>query len=463
MLPESDPATQTQQTPAPSPKSSASPPEASPLDPRIPADGTDPFPADNHPPSTIPGLPKLPDWNDAGEDGERPPDRPGTDGLPDRQDFVDPGSMQDTPEQVRPKTDPAPKVAPTDQPEPRKVPTDPEPNSPFRDLPQMVALPPIEAASVSPVVWGPIHLQDREPCFMRLRGGDKAVRGNQSFVLRNADGGTAERDWEILLRDGDNQSKLAHLGIDADGRLGFRWETTAESSEIASNLGNCALVLSAPGKPTHVVALRQPIQSTPLVIDLEKPSPKSDLRIDSLPDPSVMYLEIVGVGGSDFQAKPAAVLASDKGEAWLTIEDAGSLLVLKVETAVRRGIISVEVGPHFQRAATAKPETFVVKRFPQVMNDATKYGQNLQIGIQNATQALNRNPTASQRQALQQTLAAMQQEEKDFQDFLLRLNQLHTFLDTRKNKLELKVRVYCDADSSEIDLLVASGSEDEAR
>ncbi|MCL4206643.1 MAG: hypothetical protein KJ000_29520 [Pirellulaceae bacterium] len=408
-------------------------------------------------------APLVPDWGGTVPE-PKPSSEPAVGDLPNREDFIDPTMPEEDPAKPkpnRPRNKPGAEVDPdnTSADEPRPAsPID----GPFRDLANFITLPPNEPSNASPTVLGSVHLGAREPCFIKLRGGDKAVRGAQVFSLRNANGGTAERDWEILLSDGGTQTKVAHLSIDAAGDLGFRWERPGADIEVAGNLCNCALVLNVPGNTPRVLALRAPVRSESLVIDLEKSAPKSDLRIDSLPDPSVVYLEIVGVGGSAFEVKPAPVFLVEKGEVWLTVEEAGGLLVLKIESSAKRGIVSLEINPHVQFAENAKPEVFVVKKMPQVLAQSTKAWQALQLNIQGITQALNQNLPGPQRQALQQNLAALQQQEKEYQDYLQRLNQLQTFLEARKSKVELQVRVFRDADTSQIDMFVANSSPDES-
>jgi hypothetical protein len=413
-------------------------------------------------PSGVKPAPLIPDWGGT-VPGSKPSSEPGASDLPERQDFVDPSMPEQdpaTPVPTKPDRKAGRDTDPEDTPDRKRRPAI-SVDSPFRDLPEFAALPPVGPSNSSPLVLGPVHLGEQELCFLKLRGGEKAVRGSQVFSLRNADGGTAERDWEILLNDAGNQTKVAHLSIDAAGDLGFRWEPSAADIDVSGNLCNCALVLNAPSKPTHVLALRAPVRSDSLVVDLEKSAPKCDLRIDWLPDPAVVYLEIVGVGGSAIQVKPAPVFLVEKGEAWLTVEETGGLLVLKVESSVRRGVVSLEIGPHVQFAETAKPETLVVKKMPQVVAQSTKNWQSLQLNIQGINQLLSQSPPALQRIALQQKLADLQQQEKEYQDYLQRLHQLHTFLEARKNKVELQVRAFRDADTTQIDLLVANTSPDE--
>jgi hypothetical protein len=92
------------------------------------------------------------------------------------------------------------------------------------------------------------------------------------------------------------------------------------------------------------------------------------------------------------------------------------------------------------------------------MKEAIQYGQSLQANMHGARQALNKNPTVPQRMVLQQRLNAMQHQEKEYQDYVLRLNQLEAFLDARKNTVEFQVRVYHEIDGSKIDLFVTNGS-----
>jgi hypothetical protein len=405
---------------------------------------------DQRPP--ISKLPDLPPW------GGGEPDSPSTgkdaavDGLPEREDFVAPisdgGFAKDPPEMVEPSVEPS--VEPMES---VPAPDAPDGTKPFENLPSSVTLPPIGGGGTSLAVFGTVNLPENEPCSIRLRGGNLAVRGSQLFTLRAVDAETSERQWVVVLQNADQQTDVARLMIDASSQLVFRWEPSAEAEEIVAHLANCALALTA-ARETHVLQLRQPMQTEPLIIDLEKSSPRADLRIDALPDPAITYLHITGIGRATFQAKPSAVLPADRGEAWLLIEDGGEMLVLRVECTVRRAALSLEVSPHLLRTPTAKPEPLVVRRFPQMLKDATLSGQNLQLQIQRDTQLLQQNLPGQQRQIVQQRRDVLQQQEKDYQALLIRMHQLQAFLNDGENKLDFRVRVYCDIDDSEIDLLI---------
>ncbi len=393
-------------------------------------------------------LPELPAWQSDEPEVEPAHKESGPDGLPEREDFVVP-----IPEEANEETSPE-----TEEPtiEPMESAPTPDPSvthRPFENLPSSVTLPPVEGGEeASSTVLGTLNLSDGEPCSIRLRGGNLALRGNQAFTIRADDAESPERRWVVVLQNGDQETDVARLMIDASNQLVFQWKAAARDQGSVAHLANCALSLAA-AEETHVLQLRQTIRTEPLVIDLERSSPRADLRIDALPDPSIIYLQIEGVGRAVFQAKPDAVLPVDRGEAWLLIEDGGNLLYLRVECTLRRTALSLEVTPHLLRSASAKPDPLIVRRFPQMMKEAQQFGQNLQVEIQRANQALKQNLPGQQRQAVQQRRDVLQQQEKEYQEFLVRMHQLQAFLSDAENKLELRVRVYCDIDGSEVILL----------
>ncbi len=433
------------ETPTPErkrPKPSSSEPTDASQDPAT----RDPPIDDHRPPNSA--LPKLPPWRDDEPDGPPAPTDSGIDGLPERKDFVAPipeeAFMEDPPGMVEPAIEPM---------ESEPAPDTPDESNPFENLPSSVTLPPIRSGETSSAVLGTVHLPDNEPCTIQLRGGNRAVRGSQSFTLRTADAQTPARQWVVVLQNGDQQTDVARLTIDASNQFVFQWEAAAEAEEIVAHLANCGLSMAA-ARQTHVLQLRQPMRTEPLVIDLEKSTPRADMRIDALPDPAITYLHIVGVGRAIFQAKPSAVLSADRGEAWLLIEDGGEMLYLRVECTVRRTALSLEVSPHLLRTPTAKPEPLVVRRFPQMLKEATQFGQNLQLQIQRDSQLLQQNLPGQQRQVVQQRRDVLQQQEKEYRELLIRMHQLQAFFIDGENKLALRVRVYYDIDGSEVDLLV---------
>ncbi|TVS19902.1 MAG: hypothetical protein EA424_06695 [Planctomycetaceae bacterium] len=424
------------------PRPSSSGPKDASQDPAT----SDPSIDDHRPRNTE--LPELPPWRHDEPDDPPAPTDSGIDGLPERQDFVDPipeeAPAEDPPEMVEPAVEPM---------ESEPAPDTPDGLNPFENLPSSVTLPPITSGETTSAVFGTVQLPDNEPCTIQLRGGNRAVRGSPSFTLRAADAETPERQWVVMLQNGDQQTDIARLTIDASHQFVFRWEASAEAEEVVAHLANCGLSIAAAGQ-THVLQLRQPMQTEPLVIDLERSTPRADMRIDALPDPAITYLHIVGVGRAAFQAEPSAVLSADRGEAWLLIEDGGQMLYLRVECTVRRTALSLEVSPHLLRTPTGKPEPLVVRRFPQMLKEANQFGQNLQLEIQRAHQALQQNLPGQQRQAVQQRRDVLQQQEQEYQEFLTRMHQLQAFFNDGENKLELRVRVYYDIDGSEVDLLV---------
>jgi hypothetical protein len=311
---------------------------------------------------------------------------------------------------------------------------------------------------------------------MELRGGDTALRGSQVLTLRDVAGAPVQRKWDVFLGEGENQTKLAQLEIDSAGSLVFRWETAADVKS-AAHLGNCALVLSTFGAPTHVLALRQAVRSEPLVVDLAASRPRAPMGINALPDLASTFLEIVTVAGTSFEPKSSSVISARGGEAQLTLEDSGNLLVLKLSCTERHDGLTLNVTPQLQfpsliylynkgvrpldvnlNLLTSEPpalEPFVLKKLGEVTNTAAGFKPRFDLLKKNLS---NQKMPPAQRDELHERLV---QQERECQDYVLRLNQLQAFLDARKNTIEFQVRVYHKIDGAEIDLFVTNGSPDQ--
>jgi hypothetical protein len=203
------------------------------------------------------------------------------------------------------------------------------------------------------------------------------------------------------------------------------------------------------------MALREPTQADPIEVQLDKPSPKGDLRIDAIPDGADVFVEIAAVGGAAFSVDPSPTLPADKGEAWLKLEDGGGLLTLKMKSSLKRGL-TLEFSPHLQQPSDdIKPQPLVVRQLPQIANKATTLLQQLQLQIQQANQALRSNLPSRQKAMIQQNIPILEQQLEDGQQYVQRLAELQTWLESTDNKLEIHARVYCDADSAQIDLVRA--------
>jgi len=322
---------------------------------------------------------------------------------------------------------------------------------PFQDIQKLVSLPDVNATE--PKGIGSIHVPSGELCFIKLRGGEKASKGSQIFAMRNADGGLAERDWEVFLREGESgpDTKIAHLSLNDASKLSFQWQPEAQSQEVASHLTNCALSLSCSGE-SHVALLRKPTQVEPAALDLEKPSMKQDWDIGMLPDPSAVFVEITGVKGAKYTVEPTPRLDADKGEVWVKIEDGGGLLSLKVETSLKKKL-QITVTPHIKLSADTKPEKLNVRKLQQYTKTAQTATQQGQMMLNQLNQMMKakRMPEDQKRRTFGPRLALYESQLKKAQTALESCQKLDRML--KDVKLTMNFRVLYDADSSEVDLL----------
>ena len=64
----------------------------------------------------------------------------------------------------------------------------------------------------------------------------------------------------------------------------------------------------------------------------------------------------------------------------MQIEDGGNLLLLQVETSLKRSF-QVDITPQIKLAPDSKPERLIVKKMPQLRNQVTANYQQLVVGI----------------------------------------------------------------------------------
>jgi hypothetical protein len=116
----------------------------------------------------------------------------------------------------------------------------PPEKAPFADMPDRVDLPALNASdALEPKVLGLVHtVRTREgQCYLRMRGGEGALRGNRVLSMRSADSGTAERDWDINLRDGSGGAEVtvARLSLNDQNQLVFQWLPAAQQDSAAGH------------------------------------------------------------------------------------------------------------------------------------------------------------------------------------------------------------------------------------
>jgi hypothetical protein len=307
--------------------------------------------------------------------------------------------------------------------------------------------------ALEPKTLGSIYATRDDQCFIRMRGGEHAIKGNRVFAMRNAEGGTAERDWEINLRDSSasGEVKIAHLTLNDKFQLVFQWQAAAKDDPAAAHLINCALSMTSRGD-THVVFLRQPTKTPELDIDLKEAATRHSMKFDTLPDPDKIRLELKSVKGVKHTIEPQPVLNAEKGEAWIKLQDGGGIVSLRVETDMKRDL-QMTITPHVRLNPDGKPDRLVVRQIQQVKSNLQAAVNQLSVMVQQGQAFMKSKAPEQQKKQTEQHLRNYENELKISQENLAKFEAFEQMLE--KSKPQIGFRVFYDADGSEINLLIA--------
>jgi hypothetical protein len=458
--PEIDPVISVPSNPEPAPESD---PVIPTIDDTNPGPDNETTPADSSTPDVAipdasPAEPERNDVTTASEPSAKPTDVPGPELTADENpaDPANPGVDPDTGTETPAEAPAAPKKVPAEPPVKKKAPMPAK--KPFADLAATVALPDLEATGAGePKALGSVYIPEDELCFVKLRGGENASKGTPSISMRNADGGLAERDWEISVCEtaGGAETKIAHLSVNDQHQLTFAWQPQAETQPIAAYLKNCAFSFSCAGE-SHVTTLREPSQGEPLTVDFAKSMTKEDWPIELCPDPKEVKIEITDVQGAKFTVEPSPVMGATNSEAWLRIEDGGNMLSLKLEASMRRNL-QLEVSPYIKPSPDMQPQKFNPRMLQTYIAQATQkqtYAANM---VQQFQQALKQRniPDQQKKREIQPRLAMFEQEHTAAQAAVQSLQELDQLVKKLSENMQIKFRVFYNADSSQVELLRA--------
>ena len=153
---------------------------------------------------------------------------------------------------------------------------------------------------------GPIHGPADVNWQLLLLGGDKFLKGGRKFVLARTEQDVAKAEWSIQLSSGaseEGEKKLARLWRDGEV-LKFQWDEKAPGA-LANYLRNCMLQVRAAGDSRYL-ALTQPVQAEPVVLDLIRGQGNSNVALKWAPEEELLRIKfdkIEGVEKAEF--KPA--------------------------------------------------------------------------------------------------------------------------------------------------------------
>ncbi len=350
---------------------------------------------------------------------------------------------------------PASKPAPSEEaakPEAKKPAASPPDKKPFADLKDFAALPDATAAGGDqPKPLGPVYIPSGELCFIKLRGGEKAFKGAQQFAMKNAQGGLAEREWEISIREapGGNETVIASLAIDDKSQLVFQWKPEAKTQAMSPYLGNCAFSLACAGEAKAII-LRESVNAEALAVDFDKPSSKNDWKIDNCPDPEAVRFEITGVAGAKFTVDPAGPQEAERTTVWILVEDGGGLLSLKLDASLKRDF-QLTATPHIKAPEAAKPDKFVRRMFNDNLKKAEFQSNDFSQRIKMMQEyAKSKAPDAKQ---IEQRLPVFELDAKNAATLVQNMKKIDELLKKLEGGMQIQFRVFYDADTTEVNLL----------
>jgi len=331
----------------------------------------------------------------------------------------------------------------------KKPPAPPPGKKPFADLKPLAKLP--DVSDTNPVVLGRVYVPANELCFLKLRGGEKARKGVQHLVMKNANEGLADKDWEISVRDvGGAETIVALLKLNDQSQLVFQWGPNAKAQDLSPYLCNCALALTCAGE-SKAITFRDSTPVEPLTVDLSKPLSKKDWPIKFCPDPEAVRFQITGVQGAKSTVDPAEPTPAKKETAWVKIEDGGGMLSLKIDANLTNDF-QLTASPHIKLSAEApKPDKFIRRMFENNIKAVQAQSEAIKQRVQ-AMQQYAKGPAKDAKQ-VEQNLPAFELDARNAETLVQNMKRIDDLLKRLDEGMKIQFRVFYDADSTEVVLL----------
>ncbi len=356
--------------------------------------------------------------------------------------------------------EPAAKDAPAKEPAAKeaekKPPAPPAGKKPFADLKATAKLPDVSATD--PLVLGPVYVPAAELCFVKLRGGEKARKGSQHLIMKNAKEGLDDKAWEISVRDaGGTETVVALLKLNDQSQLVFQWGPNAKAQELSPYLCNCALSLTCAGE-SKAVTFREPETVEALAVDLSKPSSKKEWPVKMCPDPEAVRFLITGMQGAKCTVEPAEPVLAKKKEkeaVSVKIEDGGGLLSLKIDFSLTNNF-QLTASPYIKLSSEAsKPDKFVRRMFENNLKLAQAQSEQFKQRVEFTQKYAKSN--AKDAKQVEQNLPAFELDAKNAETLVQNMKKIDDMMKALGEGMKIQFRLYYDADSTEV-VLLKSGS-----
>ncbi|MFV1967689.1 MAG: protein kinase [Pirellulaceae bacterium] len=419
---------------------------AKPIDPGPTAGSTGPGTAPEAPTDSNGGAQSKPEETMEGPAADVQGEQPVTGAPPVETPAVpEPEQPVPAPESSKPKPKPAQTLK-------KKAP--PAKTFVFHAAEDLPPLPSAEGGATSKVL-GKINIQPQDACFISMMGGESAVRGRSTFTLRNANGGTALRDWEIVLNDpAGGDMVIATLGL-PQSDLTFAWSAAAADQSSANHLRNCSLRITAGQDKPQELQLRMPASVPPITIDLERPEMSARWNLEAPPNPASIRIETT-VEGHPYALEPPQPIGAVKGEQWVFFGENRQLsaVALQVEVNVKARGVQVTATPYFMVPGVPQPMP-LTKPNMQQFETTLRSLKAREVPLKNLVKGLEKAPR-EKRVQVQNRLAQARLELQALEEGSQREVLLRATRDAVNGKAKLKFRVFYDTLDKQVDLLITN-------
>ncbi len=354
---------------------------------------------------------------------------------------TDTGNQPPVETEPQAKTKTQPQEQQTEQPQPEHLEQETPKIEPLKELAASVDLPEIskpdaqENFAKKRAVLGKVLLTPGATLQLILIGGEKAVKGGDSFIMIPA---RQSQLWRVYVEtapkanaDPPQHTEIAQLKLDAEN-LVFDWMPNATPA-YAEALKNCGILAFAQGQ-LQFVQLSRPRQAEPLVMDLDNGVAKVNMQMGSLPELGNLRVQITG---RDEAFPPNTLQPSDILEVKTEGENEIMLVFTDQKLADFKVRISAEIiGQKLELKATPLYEipglqlkTFKAKEALTTLNDINKKLPVIQAAFDKARDGSPRKTEAGK--TIDQLKRAI--------EFLQDLNGLYQVLN---NKAKIHYRVF---------------------
>jgi hypothetical protein len=325
-------------------------------------------------------------------------------------------------------------------------------------IPVAVHLPEITNSNSKPTALGKLSVSAQQIVAISLTGGEAAARTKpRAFVLSAVGDVVTARQWQVHLTPAKKDEKPLHVATweIRDDKFWFQWSRFAELDEISSLLCNCGLQISV-GNSVKQIALRKAQTGEKLSLNFhdetvakwELPFSPESTRIKIECDFTFKFPRHRIVGSS--------ILKGSGDDCWIEIieKNVNGILLFHIESKMKShlelratpfvalGDKKIEYSDGVINKAIAQLETSLAN-----VQDGIKQIEATKVKVSKKQPAVL-SPTNATALKTLQTQASL------INGNLAKLKNVRQFVAEQKEAIPCTARVYFEAESQLIDLLI---------